>query len=66
MGWKIISLFFLLAGILSLPIWPFGHPWPSDASLAICGFCFFVAGLTFLVSILGRRGSTIWRHRGQG
>jgi hypothetical protein len=64
MGWRIVSLLFLLMAIAALPFWPYPHPWPNSATLAICGFCFFVAALTFLVSIFSRHGSALWRGRG--
>jgi hypothetical protein len=66
MGWKIVSLVFLLAAIILLPFWPYPRPWPSGANTIIVGFCIFVAILTFLVSIMARRGSAVWKGRGQG
>lgn len=66
MGWKVVSIVFFLAGIGFLPFWGYDRPWPNEASLPICGFCFFVAILTFLVSVMARRGSTVWKGRGQG
>jgi hypothetical protein len=66
MGWKVVSLLFFLAAIILLPFWPYPRPWPPDANLPIVGFCLFFAILTFLVSIMGRRGSSVWKGRGQG
>jgi drug/metabolite transporter (DMT)-like permease len=64
MGFRIISAIFFALGIICLPFWPISRPWPSEASLAICGFCFFFALLTLLISFVGRHGSVIWRGRG--
>ena len=64
MGWKLISLILFALGIAALPVWPYPRPWPAEANLMICGFCFFLAALTFLVSIFARHGSTVWRGRG--
>ncbi|MBV8829682.1 MAG: hypothetical protein JO217_02625 [Acidobacteriaceae bacterium] len=64
MDWKWVSLVFLILGIALLPIWPYGANWYWR--MYVSGFCFFVAVLTFLVSLFGKRGSTVWRHRGQG
>jgi len=63
MDLKWISLAAIIIAILLLPFWPWIHGewWP----IAV-GFCVFVAGLTFLVSIFGKRGGRIWHHRGQG
>jgi hypothetical protein len=66
MGWRVVSLIFALIGIACLPFWPYPHPWPAYGSLAICGFCFFVCGLTFLVSIFAKHGGAIWKGRGHG
>lgn len=66
MGWKVVSLIFLLIAVILLPFWPYPRPWPPDANNVIVGFSIFVAILTFLVSIMARRGSAVWRGRGQG
>lgn len=66
MPWKIVSLVFLISAVIFMPFWPYHRPWPPDANLPIVGFCIFVAILTFLVSVMGRRGSTVWKGRGQG
>lgn len=66
MGWKVVSLVFLLAAIAFLPFWPYPRPWPTGANVVISGFCIFVAILSFLVSIMGRKGSVLWKDRGQG
>jgi hypothetical protein len=61
-GWKLISGLFLLFGIGFLVWFAFDRSWPIYAA----GFCFFVAILTFLVSIFARRGSTLWQGKGKG
>jgi hypothetical protein len=66
MGWRIVSAIFFVIGILCLPVVPIPHPWPSYGSLAICGFCFFFAGFTFLISFVARHGSVLWKGRGHG
>ncbi len=58
---KWISLCFLIPAIVCLPFWPYSASWSFYPS----AFCVFVAILTFLVSVAGKRGSAIWKHRGQ-
>lgn len=62
MGWKIISGLFLILAIAFLVWFAFDRSWPIYAA----GFCFFVAVLTFLVSIFARRGSIVWQGKGKG
>ncbi|HEX4750701.1 MAG TPA: hypothetical protein VH302_14250 [Bryobacteraceae bacterium] len=62
MAWKIISGLSLILGIVFLVWLAFDSSWPIYAA----AFCFFVAILTFLVSIFARRGSTVWQGRGKG
>ena len=62
MGWKIISGVFLILAIAFFIWFAFDRSWPIYAG----GFCVFVAILTFLVSIFGRRGSTVWQGKGKG
>jgi hypothetical protein len=59
MDWKWISLGFVVLAVICLVL---REPW----SIYATAFCFFVAVLTFLVSIFGKRGSTVWKGRGQG
>ena len=59
---KWVSLAFFLFAILSLPVWPYGRNWTFYPSI----FCGFVAVLTLVVSVIGKRGSAVWKHRGQG
>jgi MFS superfamily sulfate permease-like transporter len=66
MAWKVVSLLFLLIAVIFLPFWPYHRPWPPEANLFIVVFSVFVAILTFLVSIMARRGSDVWKGRGQG
>jgi hypothetical protein len=53
--------FFILA-IICLPFWPYSGNWTIYPTL----FFLFVAVLTFLVNLFGKRGSTIWKRKGQG
>lgn len=62
MGWKWISLALFLLGIVCLPVWPYNSAWRFYPS----AFCFFLGVLTFLVSIFAKRGSAVWKHKGQG
>lgn len=62
MVWRIVSIIFALLGIFAMPLWPWSQNWSVFAP----GFCWFVAILVFLVSIFARRGSELWRNRGQG
>jgi hypothetical protein len=62
MDWKWASLVFFILGIVCLPFWPYSGNW----SIYPSAFCWFIAILTLLVSIFAKRGSTVWKHRGQG
>ena len=62
MDWKWASLAFFIVGIVCLPFWPYSRNW----SIYPAAFCWFLAILTFLVSIFAKRGSTVWKHKGQG
>ncbi len=59
---KWVSLAFFILGIVCLPVWPYSSSWRLYPTI----FCWFLAVLTFLVSIFAKRGSTVWRHKGQG
>lgn len=59
---KWVSLCFVILAILCLPVWPYSAQWRFYPA----AFCVFVAVLTFLVSIFAKRGSTVWKGRGQG
>jgi hypothetical protein len=61
-AWKWIALGFLILGVAVLPVFSYSLSWSIYPSL----FCGFVAVLVFLVSIFSKRGSAIWRDRGQG
>lgn len=61
-GWKWVAIAFLILGAVALPFFPYSHSWSIYPSI----FCWFLAVLTFLVSIFSKRGSTVWHHRGQG
>ena len=62
MGWRIVSLIAFLAGIVCLAL--YALHWSGIIYAA--AFCFLIAGVTFLVSIFARRGSTVWQGRGKG
>jgi hypothetical protein len=62
MGWRILAFLFVIAGILAIPLWPYSQNW----SIFAPAFCWFLAILSFLISIFARRGSAIWKDRGQG
>ena len=62
MDWKWVSIAFFVLGIVCLPVWPFTANWRMYPSV----FCFFVGVLFLLVSIFAKRGSTVWKHNGQG
>lgn len=62
MDFKWVSVFFFILGIICLPVWPYNASWRFYPS----AFCFFVGLLTLLVSIFAKRGSTVWKHKGQG
>lgn len=63
MDWKWISVAALVIGFFFLPFWPWIHQewW----IYAVFG-CVFIAGLSFLISLFGKRGSVIWKDKGQG
>lgn len=62
MDWKWVSLAFLLLAVICLPFWPYSLNWSIYPSI----FCVFVAILTFLVSVFAKRGSAVWKSKGQG
>jgi hypothetical protein len=62
MDWRIIAAIFLALALGCLPVWPYSHGWTFLPSI----FCLFVMVLTLLVNLFGKKGSTIWRHKGQG
>ena len=62
MDWKWASLAFFILGLLCLPVWPYSASWPIYPT----AFAWFVSLLTLLVSIFAKRGSTVWKHKGQG
>jgi hypothetical protein len=62
LGWKLIAGVFLALTIGFLIWFGFNRSWPIYAA----GFCFFIAILTFLVSIFARHGSTVWQGKGKG
>lgn len=62
MDWKWVSITFFVLGTLCLPVWPYSAGW----RLYPTAFCFFVGVLTLLVSIFAKRGSTVWKDKGQG
>lgn len=62
MAWKRVSLTFFVLGVVLLPVWPYSSNWPIYPTV----FCWFLAALTFLVGIFAKRGSTLWKHKGQG
>ena len=66
MIFRVVSLFFLVCAVALMPAWGYSRPWPPEANLPIIAFCLFVAALTFLVSVMARRGSTLWKGRGHG
>jgi hypothetical protein len=61
-AWKWISAALFIVGILVLPYWPYSQNWTIYPSI----FCWFLTVLTLLVSIFAKRGSSLWRHKGQG
>lgn len=66
MGFRIVSAILYLIAIIFLPIWPYHTPWPREANLIVCGFCFLVGTLTLILSFIARHGSPVWRGRGHG
>lgn len=66
MGFRVVSIFFFLIGVACLPFWPYTADWPAMAELGICGFCFFLACLTLVLSFTARHGSPVWKGRGHG
>jgi len=61
---RYVSIVFFLLGIAFLPFWPYSSAWNWRLFPSV--FCFFVAFLTLLVSVFAKRGSNVWKHRGQG
>jgi hypothetical protein len=62
MDFRFVSLSFFILAIIALPFWPYSAHWTVYPSV----FCLFIAVLTFLVNLFGKRGSTVWKGRGQG
>jgi hypothetical protein len=62
MDWKWLSLALFILGIVCLPLWPYSLNWSIYPSV----FCFFLAVLALLVSVFAKRGSAIWKDKGQG
>jgi hypothetical protein len=62
MAWRIASLIALIICLASLPIWPYAR----SAGGYVAAFFGFITVLFFLMSIFSTRGTSIWRHRGQG
>ena len=62
MGWKWVSLAFFVLAVICLPVWPYSPNWTFYPSI----FCLFLTVLTLLVSVVAKRGSALWKHRGQG
>jgi hypothetical protein len=62
MLWTIAALVALILCVATLPVWPYSGP----RSLYLCMFFAFAAALLFLVGIFGRRGSALWKDKGQG
>ncbi|MGA8028167.1 MAG: hypothetical protein WB992_13575 [Bryobacteraceae bacterium] len=62
MVWRWVSISLFIIGILSLPFWPYS----KEFTIYPTAFCWFLTVLTLLVSIFGKRGSELWRHKGQG
>jgi len=62
MDFRFVALAFFILGIICLPFWPYSSRWTIYPTV----FCFFLAALTFLVNLFGKRGSSIWKNKGQG
>ncbi len=62
MGWRWVSLGLFILGIICLPLWPYSGAF----TIYPAAFCWFLAILTLLVSIFAKRGSAVWKHKGQG
>ncbi len=62
MDFRWIALAFFILGIVCLPVWPYSTNWMIYPT----AFCWFIAVLTFLVNLFGKRGSTIWKGKGKG
>ena len=62
MVWRLIALVFFVIGLIVMPLWPYSQNWSVFAP----GFCWFVAVLMILMSFFAKRGSEIWKNRGQG
>jgi uncharacterized membrane protein len=63
MLWKVAGLVALILCIATLPVWPYSR---GPRGLYLCMFLGFAAALLFLVGFFGRRGSALWKDRGQG
>jgi hypothetical protein len=63
MLWKVAGLVALILCIATLPVWPYSR---GPRGLYLCMFFGFAAALLFLVGFFGRRGSALWKDRGQG
>ena len=61
MGFRVVSLIFFLGGVAFAVWYIFSHSWHGYAA----AFCWFVSILTFLISLVARRGSTFWRGKSQ-
>jgi hypothetical protein len=62
MDFRFVSLGFFILAVICLPVWPYSANWTIYPSV----FCVFIAALTFLVNLFGKRGSTVWKGKGQG
>jgi hypothetical protein len=62
MDFRLVSLGFFILAIICLPFWPYSGNWTIYPTL----FFLFVAVLTFLVNLFGKRGSAVWKRKGQG
>ncbi len=62
MDFRWIALAFFILAIICLPVWPYSGHWTVYPS----AFLIFLAVLIFLVNLFGKRGSTVWKGKGQG
>ena len=62
MDFRFVALGFFILAILCLPFWPYSARWTIFPS----AFLLFLAVLMFLVNLFGKRGSSVWKGRGQG
>ena len=62
MDWRVISAIFFALAIICLPFWPYSHGW----TIFPTAFCMLVTFVTLLVNLFGKKGSAIWKHKGQG